>query len=65
MVIFLDTPLEIQKERQNKNLLTKERHDVKQEYLDKAIQELEIPKEEENVLIFKPDTNIEEFLKQL
>lgn len=61
-VVFLDTPIEIQKERQMRNLVTKERHDVKQEYLDQAIAELEVPIETENVLIFKPDTNLEEFL---
>ena len=61
-VIFLDTPIEVQKERRNKNLETSERHDVKQEYLDQAIQELEVPTEKENVLVFKPDTDMEEFL---
>ncbi len=64
-VIFLDTSLEIQKERQRKNLETRERHDVKQEHLDKAIQELEIPTKDENVLVFQPGTNLEIFLKQL
>lgn len=64
-VIFLDTPIEIQKERQNKNLETGERHTVKQEYLDQAIAELEVPNENENVLVFKPDTDIDEFLKNL
>ncbi len=64
-VIFLDTPIEVQKERQLKNKISKERHDVKQEYLDDAIQELEIPTDGENVLVFKPDTNVGEFLKKL
>lgn len=64
-VVFLDTPIEIQKERQLKNKETGERHDVKQEYLDQAIAELEVPTESENVLVFKPDTNLEEFLSSL
>lgn len=64
-VIFLDTPIEIQKQRQLKNKETGERHDVKQEYLDQAIIELEPPTESENVLVFKPDTNLEEFLSNL
>jgi len=64
-VIFLDTPIEIQKERQNKNLETGERHDVKQEYLDQAIQELEIPTAHENTLVFKPETDLASFLKIL
>lgn len=65
MVIFLDTPIEVQKERQRKNLETGERHDVKQEYLDNAIRELESPTEDENVRVFKPDTDLETFLKSL
>jgi predicted kinase len=64
-VVFLDTPIEIQKERQLKNKETGERHDVKQEYLDQAIDELEIPTKNENVIVFKPDSNLELFLESL
>jgi predicted kinase len=64
-VIFLDTPIEVQKERQLKNKETGERHDVKQEYLDQAIEELEIPTENENVLVFKPNTNLKSFFSSL
>ena len=64
-VVFLDTPIEVQKERQEKNRLSGDRHDVKQEYLDQAIAELEIPTEQENVLVFKPNTDLDEFLKLL
>ncbi|MES2213669.1 MAG: ATP-binding protein [Patescibacteria group bacterium] len=62
-IILLDTPIEVQTERQKKNLETGERHDVKQEYLDQAIAELEIPAESENTLTFKPDDNVEDFLQ--
>lgn len=64
-VIFLDTPMEIQKERQEKNKITKERHDVKDEYLNLAIAELEVPTEDEHVFIYKPNANTDEFLKSL
>jgi gluconate kinase len=64
-VIFLDTSIEIQKERQNKNLSTGERHDVKQEHLDEAIAELEVPNEKEYTLVFKPDTDLDNFMKNL
>ncbi len=64
-VVFLDTPLEVQKQRQSNNLTAKQRHDVKQEYLDQAIEELEVPTEEENTLVFKPETNLEVFLNRL
>lgn len=64
-VVFLDTPIEIQKERQKKNQKTRERHDVKQEYLDQAITELEIPNKNENTLVFQTDTDLEKFLQNL
>lgn len=64
-VIFLDTPITLQKERQLKNKETGERHDVKQEYLDQAIAELEVPTPDENTLVFKPNSNLESFLLSL
>ena len=65
IVVFLDTPIKVQRERQKRNRVTKERHDVKQEYLNQAIAELEAPTKEENVRIFKPDTDINVFLAGL
>lgn len=64
-VVFLDTPIEMQKERQEKNRQTGVRHDVKQEYLDQAIKELEVPTEAEHTLIFKPETDLNSFLSAL
>ncbi len=65
IVIYLDTPVDIQKKRQIKNTKTKERHHVKQEFLDEAIEELEIPQETENVFVFRPETDIESWLSKL
>jgi predicted kinase len=64
-VIFLDTPLDIQKQRQEKNKITGERHDVKQEYLDQVIAELERPNESENVVVVKPDYDFNEIASLL
>jgi predicted kinase len=64
-VIFLNTSIEIQKQRQERNKITGERHDVKQEYLDQAIAELEIPKIDENTSVFEVDADVDEFLKTL
>ena len=64
-VIFLDTPIEIQKQRVLQNKTEKNRHDVDQQYLDEAIAELETPTEDENVCTYKPDSNIEEFIAQI
>lgn len=64
-VVFVDTPEAILVERQIKNKETKERHDVEQKYLNQAKAELEIPQSDENVFIFTPETNLEEWLSKL
>lgn len=65
VVVYLDTPGEILNKRQDDNAVTRERHDVKQEYLDDAKAQLEIPSNDEGVYIFTPDLNIDTFLKEL
>ena len=65
VVVFLKTPDEVLLARQMKNKETKERHDVKQEYLDQARAEMEIPQSDENVFIFMPETNLGEWLREL
>lgn len=65
VVVYLQTPDKLLIERQMKNKETKERHDVKQEYLDQARRELEIPTEDENLFLFTPETNFEEWIKKL
>lgn len=65
VVVFVDTPDTILVERQMKNKETKERHDVEQKYLDQARAELEIPQSDENVFVFKPEDNLEDWLKNL
>lgn len=65
VVVYLDTPEEILNKRQDDNNVTRERHAVKQEYLDDAKAQLEIPSNDEGVYIFTPDLNIDTFLKKL
>ncbi len=65
VTIFLDTPDDILIERQMKNKETNERHDVEQKYLDQARDELEVPQSDENVFIFTPETNLENWLNNL
>ena len=65
IVIFLNTPEEVQVQRQQQNLTTANRHQVKQEYLEEAKRELEIPQPIENTLVVTPDTNIDNFLSDL
>lgn len=65
VVIYLDTPEELLNSRQEANKISGERHDVKQEYLDDAKRELEVPTSDENPYLFTPETDIESFLKIL
>ena len=64
-VVFLDTPIEIQKERQAQNKITSERHDVEQHHLDKAIEDLQPPTADEHVIVVKPGYDFSEIIPQL
>lgn len=65
VVIYLDTPEEILNKRQDRNKVTGERHDVKQEYLDDAKAQLEVPTDDEDVYRFTPETDLGDFLQKL
>ena len=65
IIIYLDTPEEILNKRQDRNKVTRERHHVKQEYLDDAKAQLEIPTDDEGTYKFTPTTDLETFLKTL
>ncbi|MEK7183978.1 MAG: ATP-binding protein [Patescibacteria group bacterium] len=65
VVVYLDTPEKTLLERQEKNKETGERHEVKQEYLDDAKAQLEIPRQDENAFIFAPESDLKEFLERL
>lgn len=64
-LIYLDTPMELRTERQSENKESGERHDVEQKYLEQGAQELEVPADDENPYIFKPETDLETFLANL
>jgi predicted kinase len=65
IVVYLNTPDEVLLARQMKNKETKERHDVKQEYLDQARAEMEIPQSDENPIVFTPESDLVEWLDKL
>jgi predicted kinase len=65
VLVYLDTPRNVQKERQIKNLETKERHDVPEELIHWGLEELELPKESEEAFVFKPETNLADWLSKL
>jgi len=65
VVIYLNTPMELIKEREQVNKSTGERHEVDPENFQKVIDQLEMPTSKENVLEFTPNTDIERFLGEL
>lgn len=64
-VVYLDTPEEIQEKRWAENLLSNNRHNVEQKWIDKARTDLEIPQATEAPFIYTPDADIEDFLVRL
>ena len=65
VVIYLNTPLELIREREATNRETGERHEVEPTNFQTVLEQLEPPISNENVLEFKPNTNVEEFLDKL
>jgi len=65
VIIYLDTPLDIIKTREEANKTLKERHDVEPENFQKVSQDMEVPASDENVVIFKPGMDIDQFFEEL
>ncbi len=66
IIIYLDTPLDIIRSREGINKISQDRHQVKPQNFQKVLADMEIPTPEEGrVLIFTPETNLEDFLKRL
>ena len=65
IVIYLNTPMELIRERELVNKTTGERHEVEPENFQKVVEQLEVPTSNENVLEFTPNTDIDKFLSEL
>ncbi|MCL4384545.1 ATP-binding protein [Patescibacteria group bacterium] len=64
VVVYLDIPLEVIHERIKNNKQTKQRHLAPSFTLDNLIKMFEVPRvPEENVIVYKNDTNLEDWLK--
>lgn len=64
-VIYLNTPIEIIREREIKNRITKDRHEVDPINFNKVASDLEIPNQNEKFVEFTPNTNLEYFLQTI
>ena len=61
----MDTPLDIIRAREKANRVSQDRHDVEPENFEKVLQDMEVPTEDENVIAFRPEMDINDFLKGL
>jgi predicted kinase len=65
VLIYLDTPTAVREERRTKNMQTSERHQVKQEIVDWANKEMEIPSAQEHAIVFTPEMELGSWLREL
>ena len=63
VVVYLNTPLELIKEREAINKTTQQRHEVESENFNAVLDQLQIPTTQENVREFKPEFNFIEWVK--
>ena len=64
-VIYLDTPLDIIRAREEANRTLQNRHDVDPVNFDKVLKDLEPPTSDENVIVFRPEDDVEKFVGRL
>ena len=64
-VVYLKTPLEVVRSREQANNILHNRHEVSNENFDKVISDFEFPSHDENVLIFSPEDDINKFVNKL
>ena len=64
VVVYLNTPLELIKEREAANRVTGERHEVEPENFQAVLEQLQIPTDREKVLEFRPEMNLEDWVNK-
>jgi hypothetical protein len=65
LVVYLDTSMNIIKLREETNKILQNRHDVEPENFNKVLQDFEPPTPDENILVYKPKDNLEEFINKI
>jgi|SRR3989344_3670602 len=64
-LVYIDTPMEVLKERKEKNKVSKERHDVPSAWMEEDSNKFERPTEVENPIYYKEGVSIDEFFESL
>lgn len=65
VVIYLNTSLDIIRDREEANRSAQNRHNVELKNFEKVMRDLEVPTADENIMIFTPEMNIDDFIKKL
>lgn len=65
IIIFLNTPLTVIREREIANRTLRGRHEVLSENFEKVLNDMEIPTSEENAIYYNIETDIQSFLNKL
>ena len=64
IVIFVDTPQEVVRQRLEENRLTQERFDVPDNIFEEALNEFEKPLDDEDVIIYRQSDSVDDWIKQ-
>lgn len=64
-VVFVDTPIDVIIERQKENESSQERHSLSKENFENIKSQMELPGEDENVIVFTPQDDLQKWLSRL
>lgn len=65
LVVYLNTSIELVRKRELENSITQTRHAVEPINFEKVLKDFEAPEDDENHVVYNPDTNLETFLSSL
>jgi predicted kinase len=65
ITVYLNTPIEAVREREASNKTTGERHEVEPNNFQTVLEQLEVPTQKENVMEFRPEMDIDNWLRTL
>lgn len=65
ITIYLNTLMELIREREAANRATGERHEVEPENFQTVMEQLQVPTSQENMIEFRPEMHVDEWLKNL
>jgi len=65
VIVYLNTPIEFIKKREMRNITIEERHQVEEKNFQEVFDQFEVPETDENVVEFRPGTDINQWVNKL